>query len=265
MNTYSIDTVLASLQQILELADLQERVAHYPLSSLTALHIRAANISRTDLLRIKTTLCANIVMFYGSAEAGVVALAPYDMIADVPGAVGHVMPGVEVEIVDAANRVLPVGKEGFVRVRSAVLALNVAAAQSPNQWFYPGDLGSMTDNGILCIAAQTSTATDRDAESPSIGPIEHFLANCPGVKEAGVCTLAMATGCSEVWVGLVLHPAADMAMLRRALESDARYKSINKIFVVEGIPRDATGEILRSELLEMLRDIAEEHGRMGDA
>ena len=125
-NTYNVDTILVSPQQALELAELQEKGTRFPLSGLKTIQIGAASISRNSVLRVKESLCRNVIMIYGSTEAGVAALAPYDMIADIPGAVGFVMPGVDVEIVDAADRVLPVGKEGFVRVRSQVFAENMS-------------------------------------------------------------------------------------------------------------------------------------------
>jgi acyl-coenzyme A synthetase/AMP-(fatty) acid ligase len=186
------------------------------------------------------------------------------MIADVPGAVGYIMPGVDVEIVDNAQRVVPHGKEGFVRVRSPVFAENMAASQSTDQWFYPGDLGSITESGILCIAGRNNDVVNRGGEKLSIVDIEHFLMTCPGVKEAGVCTVTGASGFSEVWVGLVLQPTGDMAALRQAIESNVHYKNnIDKIFVVEGIPRGTLGKIQRDEFKQMLQDIAEEHNRSG--
>jgi acyl-coenzyme A synthetase/AMP-(fatty) acid ligase len=264
MNTYDVDTILASPQQVLELVEFQEKMTRYPLAALRAIHIGAASISRASILRVKKSLCQNVIMFYGSTEAGVAALAPYDMIADVPGAVGYIMPGVDVEIVDNAQRVVPHGKEGFVRVRSPVFAENMAASQSTDQWFYPGDLGSITESGILCIAGRNNDVVNRGGEKLSIVDIEHFLMTCPGVKEAGVCTVTGASGFSEVWVGLVLQPTGDMAALRQAIESNVHYKNnIDKIFVVEGIPRGTLGKIQRDEFKQMLQDIAEEHNRSG--
>src|SRR5262249_6203361 len=123
-NYYAIDTILASPQQTLTLAEMQEKITRYPLASLRAVQIGASAIARDAVVRVQKYLCRNIIMIYGSTEAGVVALAPYEMIADVPGAAGFLMPGVEVEIVDDAGRVLSPGSEGLVRVRTPVLVEN---------------------------------------------------------------------------------------------------------------------------------------------
>jgi acyl-coenzyme A synthetase/AMP-(fatty) acid ligase len=264
MNTYDVDILLASPRQLLELAELQEKATRYPLASLRAIHLVGGRIGRADILRVKQSLCPNIVLFYGSAEAGVAALAPYDMIADVPGAVGFVTPGVDVEIVDTARQPLPCGQEGFVRVRPAAPAGSTAAPPPADRWFYPGDRGTLTENGILCITGRHGDTISRGGETFAIAGIESFLLGCPGVRKAAVCTVAGATGPAEVWTALVLRPNADMTALGQALESDGRdRRNIDKIFVVEGLPRDALGEIDGGELKAMLQEIAEEHVRSG--
>jgi acyl-coenzyme A synthetase/AMP-(fatty) acid ligase len=188
-DTYEIDTILASPQQALELAAHQEKGNHFSLRSLKAVHIGAAAISRDAARRIQKNLCRNIVMIYGSTEAGVAAAAPYDMIADIPNAVGFIVPGAEVEVVDAAGHVLPAKQEGFVRVRSVVLATNMAASGSKEEWFYTGDFGWLTEDSLLCIAGRTGDVVNRGGEKLLIPDIETWLRTCSGVQDAGVCTV----------------------------------------------------------------------------
>jgi len=258
-NTYDVDTILVSPQQAMELADIQETSTRFPLSALKSVQIGASTISRTSVLRVQKSLCRNVMMFYGSTETGVAALAPYDMIADVPGAVGYIMPGVDVEIVDAADRVLPVDREGFVRIRSQVFTENMAAGNTSDEWFYPGDLGSITKTGMLCIAGRNSDVVNRGGEKLSIVDIENFLLTIFGVKDAGICTIIGQAGFAEVWIALVLDTTADMATLRHMLESNAQYKNnIDKIFVVETIPRGTLGKVQREQLSKMLQDISDE-------
>jgi acyl-coenzyme A synthetase/AMP-(fatty) acid ligase len=258
-NTYGIDTMLASNQQALELADLQDKSARYPLASLKTLHIGGSIIAREAVLRLKTGLCRNITLSYASTEAGVIASAPYDRIADIPGAVGFVIPGVEVEIVDAADRVLPFETEGFVRVRSPHLIRNASSTDSTLTWFYPGDVGRVTDDGVLCIAGRRGDVLNRGGVKLSITDFESFLLSCPGVKDAGVCTFMGASGIDEVWIGVVLEPSTELAALRHKIESNTEFgTNIDRLFVVEGIPRGTLGKIQRAELKKMLQDIGEE-------
>jgi acyl-coenzyme A synthetase/AMP-(fatty) acid ligase len=257
--TYEADTMLVSPQQALMLADLQEKVTHYSLPALKTVQLGASAITRDGILRIKKHLCREVVIIYGSTEAGVVAAAPYDMMADVPGAVGFILPGVDVEIVDDLDRLLPAGREGFVRVRSPVLFENLAAAQTPPGWFYPGDIGWINPNGLLCIVGRSTDVLNRGGEKFSITDFENFLLSCPGVKDAGVCTVMGHSGREEAWIGLVIQPSADLGALRQAVEANTSFgTNYDKIFVVEAIPRGTLGKVQRAELKKMLFAISGE-------
>ncbi len=262
-NTYDIDMMVAAPQQALALAEIQEKVTHYPLAALRSLRIGGSIISRDAIGRIRTHLCRNVILIYSSADAGEVAIAPYDMIANIPGAVGFTIPGVEIEVVDAAGDVLPRGSEGFVRVRTVQFAEKLPLGTS-DPWFYPGDLGWLTDDGVLCIAGRAGDVLNRGGVKLSVTDFENFLRSCAGVKDAGVCTLMGTAGFEEVWVGVVLEPSVDMAFFRRSIESNTQFgTNIDKLFVIEAIPRGTLGKIQREDLKRMLQAIGEDTGSPG--
>lgn len=180
------------------------------------------------------------------------------MIAHIPDAVGFVIPGAEVEIVDAADRVLPVGSEGFVRVRSKQFVSNFGI-DDPNTWFHPGDFGWLTAEGVLCIAGRKGDVVNRGGVKLSVVDLERFLTSCPGVSDAGACTLMGKSGFEEVWVALVFEPSVDLAELRRQIDANREFgPNIDKLFVVEAIPRGQLGKIQRAQLSEMLQSINED-------
>ena len=113
MNTYDVDLMIASIQQALALADIQEKITRYPLASLKTLRIGGSVIAAEGVERLKSHLCTNVILSYASTEAGTAAIAPYDVIAHIPDAVGYVVPGVEVEIVDHLGTTLPNRIRGF--------------------------------------------------------------------------------------------------------------------------------------------------------
>jgi acyl-coenzyme A synthetase/AMP-(fatty) acid ligase len=258
INTYEIDTILISPQQALELVELQEKTTHFPLRSLKSVQIGAASIGPEAVARIKKHLCRNVILIYGTTEAGVIAVAPYDMIANTPGAAGYILPGVDLEIVDATGRILPAGQEGFVRVRSRVFSENMAASKSSDQWFYTGDLGRVAQGGLFCISGRAGDVVNRGGEKLAIPDIENFLRTCAGVRDAGVCTVTGPGGFAQVWAGLVLDSSTDIATTRFMVEANHHYKNnIDKIFVVQAIPRGALGKIQREELKKMLEEALE--------
>jgi len=170
--------------------------------------------------------------------------------------VGFTIPGVEIEIVDAAGHGLPFGSEGFVRLRTPQFIEKLTPG-TPDPWFYPGDIGWLTDNGILCIAGRTGDVLNRGGVKLSINDFEDFLSSCPGVKDAGICTLMDSSGFEEVWVGVVLEPSVDITAFQRSIESNAQFgTNIDKLFVVEAIPRGTLGKIQREELKNLLQMIS---------
>jgi acyl-coenzyme A synthetase/AMP-(fatty) acid ligase len=257
-NTYDIDLIIASPQQALTLAEIQDKVTRYPLAALKTVRLGGAVIARDGIDRIRNHLCRNVVIAYSSTEAGTVATAPYDMIAHIPGAVGFVIPEAEVEIVNAADQVLPIGSEGFVRLRSKQFVLNFGI-EDPNTWFYPGDFGWLTPEGVLCIAGRKGDVVNRGGVKLSVADLESFLSSCPGVKDAGVCTLMGKSGFEEIWVAMVFAPTIDMATLRQQIDSSEEFgRNIDRLFVVEAIPRGQLGKIQREQLRQMLESINED-------
>ena len=186
-NTYDVDLIVASPQQALALADVQEKITRYPLASLKTLKIGGALIAREGIERLRTHLCRNIINTYSSTEAGTIAIAPIDAIVDIPGAVGYVVPDVEVEILDHLGNIQPAGAQGFIRLRSPQFVASLEA-DAETTWFYPGDFGSVTEDGILCIMGRSGDVLNRGGTKLSTTDFENFLTSCAGVQDAGICT-----------------------------------------------------------------------------
>lgn len=257
-NTYDVDLIIASTQQALALADIQEKITRYPLASLRTVKMGGAVISREGIDRIRTHLCRNVINTYSSTEAGTAAIAPLDAIADIPGAVGYVVPGVEIEVVDHLGNILPAGAQGFVRLRSPQYVASLDAGANTS-WFYPGDFGSVTEDGVLCIMGRSGDVVNRGGAKLSTTEFESFLMACAGVQDAGICTHMGEAGYEEVWAGVVLEPSIDLGAFRLHIESNTRFGSnIDKLFVVESIPRNELGKIQPGLLKEMLQSIGDE-------
>jgi acyl-coenzyme A synthetase/AMP-(fatty) acid ligase len=185
------------------------------------------------------------------------------MIAGIPDAVGFVVPEVGVEIVDAAGVVLPIGSEGFVRVRTpfsdAVAGACAPEADTASGWLYPGDIGRLTNNGVLCIAGRREDVLNRGGVKLATTDVEEFLLAAPGVRDAGACSLMGSAGFAEIWVGVVLDAGADMGMFRQHIESDQKFSgNIDKMFVVEEIPRGENRKLQRGQLETLLKSITED-------
>jgi acyl-coenzyme A synthetase/AMP-(fatty) acid ligase len=200
-----------------------------------------------------------VTIIYGSTEAGVIAFAACDVIADTPNAVGHVPPWVELEIVDEKGAVLPPGEEGFIRCRTPVYVKNFAAnnpdtrVDARNAWWYPGDLGRCTKDGTLCVSGRSGDVINRGGSKVSAAVLEDVVLSYPAVKDAGICGIMGDSGITELWIAVVPKTMIDTAMLKQDLEADDAFNSgIDGIVIVDGIPRNELGKIKRHELRETL-------------
>jgi acyl-coenzyme A synthetase/AMP-(fatty) acid ligase len=263
-NVYEVDMMFMSTQQAIALAEIQEKSTHFRLPALRALWVAGGIISRQGVERLKINLCRNVVVAYASTEAAIVAIAPHDMIAQIPEAVGFVMPEVKVEIVDAAGAVLPIGAEGFVRVQTPFSDAVAATWRAPeaagdSSWYYPGDIGRLTENGVLCIAGRREDVLNRGGVKLATTDFEEFLSTAPGVRDAGACSVMSEAGFAEIWIGVVLEDGADVGAFRQYIESNDTYqRNMDKMFVVEEIPRGENRKLQRQELQAMLKSIYED-------
>ena len=168
VSTHAVEAVVAaSAQHALALVEHVETGAKFRSASLKEIRVGGGFLSNDLATRVQSRLCRNLVVEYDATEAGLIAFANYDMIADVPNAVGFLVPGVSIEIVDETNRPLPAGVEGLLRCRtsyfSTVFAANYPdrAHEADDLWWYPGDVGHVTQAGILCIAGRADDAKKR--------------------------------------------------------------------------------------------------------
>jgi acyl-coenzyme A synthetase/AMP-(fatty) acid ligase len=258
IDLFGIDSLVASNQQALTLADFHLKTPGYDLSSLKTLRLAGALLRKGAARRIKNSLCRNIIVWYASTEAGMTAIAPYDTIADVPGAVGYVLPEVEVEIVDSDRNTLPPNSEGIIRVRTPGLVANSRPADgskqaAPDSWFYPGDIGRLTENGLLCLAGRYSDVINRGGLKVSATKIEEVLEALPQIKEAAACGVEGASGLEEIWIAVVPQSPVDLVGIRSHIKEhrDLGF-DVDEVIEVPTLPRNDVGKVQKHLLKETL-------------
>jgi acyl-coenzyme A synthetase/AMP-(fatty) acid ligase len=252
---HRIDTLIASPQQALALAALKEDRPERQVGTLQAVLLAGANIGREGLRRIRVALCRNVINEYASTEAGLAALAPFDLIDGVPGAVGFVVPWAEVEIVDEAGASLPAGQEGMIRYRTPQFLANIMAndGAATDQWFYPGDIGSLTDDGILCLAGRTSDVINIGGVKVSAKRIEEALESMEEVREAAACGVEDATGVERLWVAVVTNGAMNADALKGKAQAHPDIgENLSELFVLSELPRGDLGKVQKPRLKELL-------------
>jgi acyl-coenzyme A synthetase/AMP-(fatty) acid ligase len=263
ISTYGVDRIVASPQQALALVELCDANPGYQLDSVRMVRIGGAFASREVISRVQSGICRNIVTEYGSTEASLVAIGLQEMIAEIPDAVGFVGPWTEIEIVDGEGRPLPPGAEGHIRYRTPFFTLNYAAnnpgatGDPARHWYYPGDLGFVTANGVLCIRGRGDDVINCGGHKVSAASLEEYVLRCRGIRDAGVCGIRSEAGVDEVWIGIVPTSEFQLPEFQRELERHDGFRAVlqtlgAEVVSVDAIPRSALGKTQRAELRNVL-------------
>jgi acyl-CoA synthetase (AMP-forming)/AMP-acid ligase II len=210
--------------------------------------------------RTRKQICPTILHAYGTTETGMVACAPYQTITNIPGAVGRLLPGISVEIVDDAGRVLPADTEGAVRIRgpSDVDGYIGDPEQSREAfrdgWFYPGDVGSISAGQLLRITGRVKPVLNLGGEKVKPEAVEEVVVSFEGIGQAAVFTTTNALGIEELWCAVVPREAWNEGALRMHCAGKLPPDLIPAGFVVlKELPLNATGKIDRRRLAEISR------------
>src|SRR5262249_17021248 len=169
---------------------------------------------------------------------------------------GFVAPWAEVEIVDDAGTLLPNGRTGMIRCRTPQFLANTSIAAdgtAAEQWFYPGDIGRLTDDGILCLSERTSDIINVGGAKVSAGRIEEVLEGMEEVREAAACGVEDETGMERFWVAVVAKGPVDAQALKAKREAHPDIgNNLSELFVLPELPRGDLGKVQKARLREML-------------
>lgn len=258
IDLFGIELVVASAAQALSLAETKQRNPAYLLGALKTVIIGGGKLEPQAMRRVSADVCRNVLIQYGSTEAGVAALAPFDAIAAVPDAVGIPLPWTEIQIVDEIGRVLQPGAEGLIRYRTPQLAENIKAAGPEisgvrDGWFYPGDIGSLTRENVLRLVGRSSDVINRGGIKVSAARIEEILKALPGIKDAAACGVIGPSGLEEVWVAIVSEGPVETAKIKTHVSEceDVRLAP-DEIFTFDEIPRGELGKVQKYRLKEQM-------------
>jgi acyl-CoA synthetase (AMP-forming)/AMP-acid ligase II len=167
--------------------------------------------------------------------------------------------GVEMRVVDPLSlEDLPVGEPGEVWFRTAQAMRGylgkpeaTAEAKTPDGWMRTGDVGRLDDGGFLYIIDRLKDMIISGGENVYSPEVENVLAAHPSVGEVAIIGVP-----DERWgevVKAVVAPAAGATvdageLIAFARERLAHYKCPQSIDVVEALPRNPAGKVLKREL-----------------
>ena len=249
---YNVDLVVANPQHLRSMVEAH-RSTPVPTPSLRMIKYGGNALVPSLALEVRQRLCKDLLCVYSSTESGPIAFGHYDHILANPGSTGIVAPWVDLDIMGADDRPVPVGVEGRLRVRSQwqgyTLADGPGAAQD---WMYTGDLAKVSADNTLTLIGRSADAISIDGAFVSPEQIEQALFGFPGIADVAAVGMKQAHGHDQIWLAVVTNGVLNRQALSHFLiEKNARWR-VAKISVVPKFKRNEMGKIVRSRVREIL-------------
>jgi long-chain acyl-CoA synthetase len=172
--------------------------------------------------------------------------------------VGRVVPGVEVRVVDSDGSDIIAGDSGEVLVRGENVFVgywNDAAATArvldDDGWLHTGDIATVDGDGYLYLLDRAKDLIIVSGFNVFPAEVEEVLMRHPAVREAGVVGVPHPQTGESVRAYVVLnegHEADEDTLIDHCHDHVARYKCPNKVLIVESLPHNHFGKLLRRSL-----------------
>ena len=175
-----------------------------------------------------------------------------------PGSIGTPIEGVEMKLVDEDRNEAAPGEVGEIAIRGPNVMKGywhrpdaTAAAIDEDGWFYTGDIARVDEDGYYFIVDRKKEMIIRGGYNVYPREIEEVLYEHPAVREAAVFGVPHDELGEEVAAAVALKPGADVTAdeLRDHVKSQvAAYKYPRHVWLVDELPKGATGKILKREI-----------------
>lgn len=218
----------------------------------------AANLPESAAQRLRQRFGLEVAEGYGLTEASPVVTTATGTDARA-GSVGVVLDGIELRVVDADGHDALVGDTGEIWLRGAnVFAGYVddpdatARVLTDDGWLRTGDIGYCDDDGYLYLVDRAKDLIIVSGFNVFPAEVEEVLATAPGVADVGVVGVPHPHTGEAVKAFVVAAPGADLdeeSLIDFCRDHIARYKCPSKVLIVDELPRNASGKLIRTSLV----------------
>jgi acyl-CoA synthetase (AMP-forming)/AMP-acid ligase II len=251
--------VPAALQMLL----MHPRCAQTDFGRLKYILYGAAPIPLELLRQCIKMFGADFIQAYGMTETtGTICMLPPED-HDPEGnqrmrSAGKPLPGVEIRILGDDGQALPVGEVGEVVTRSSNNMIGywnlpeaTAKTMTADGWIHTGDAGYLDADGYLYIHDRMKDMIISGGENVYPAEVESAIFGHPAVQEVAVIGIPDAKWGETVKAVVVPKPGMSVDegdIIAWTRERIAPFKCPRSIDVIEALPRNASGKILRKDL-----------------
>ncbi|NUN14012.1 MAG: long-chain fatty acid--CoA ligase, partial [Myxococcales bacterium] len=197
--------------------------------------------------------------FYGATELGWVTLVNGEEMVERPRTVGRPIAGQNIRILDERGEVLKTGETGTVYVKNDQTMsgyLNDAEATDQTKrdgWMSVDDTGWLDEDGYLYLSGRKRDMAIVGGMNVYPMEIEECLAKHEFVLEVAVVGVA-DDELGERLIAVVVVRNRDAfnadTLIQHAREQLSAYKVPKRVEIVDQLPRNPTGKVLKQRLRE---------------
>jgi acyl-CoA synthetase (AMP-forming)/AMP-acid ligase II len=245
------------LQRLLDLEGVRKR----DFSSLQTIMVCGSPMGAALKDAVRRLLGCEVIELYGLTEGLVTTLAPEDFDRKL-ASVGKPLPGIELKLIDDADREVAAGEPGEICGTSRFLMAGYfnrpeATAEATwinsdgARWLRTGDIGRLDEDGFLYIVDRKKDMILSGGQNIYPADIEAIISQRDDVDEVAVIGMK-----SEQWGETplaVVVPKAGVELDPQALatwtnERVGRQQRVSNVVLRAALPRNPNGKILKREL-----------------
>jgi long-chain acyl-CoA synthetase len=180
------------------------------------------------------------------------------------GSVGQPVPGIEVQIRDDDGNVLESGEPGELFVRGEQVSgkyAEIGSVLDAEGWFPTKDIAALDEDGYLFISGRSDDTIIRGGENIAPAELEDVLIEHPHVREVAVVGAEDPQWGQAIVAVVVPEPGVtpDAEELREHVRKSLRgSRTPDRVVFRTELPTNATGKLLRREIVESLRYVTAE-------
>ena len=239
-------------------------------SNLKTIVYGGAPMYAEDCLKALDLLGPKLVQIYGQGESPMTITAlsralhterDHPRYHDRLASVGPAQKGVEIRIADADDRELPVGGIGEILVRGDVVMKgywdNPEASEMALRggWLHTGDMGALDEDGFLTLKDRSKDVIISGGSNVYPREVEEVLLRHDGVLECSVIGRPHPDWGEEIVAFVVPKPGADVREAELdalCLEHIARFKRPKAYRMIDALPKNNYGKVLKTDLRSIL-------------
>jgi malonyl-CoA/methylmalonyl-CoA synthetase len=256
----AVPTVYARLIAAWEAADLPTRRRWSEGAAAARLMVSgSAALPVATLERWREITGHTLLERYGMTEIGMALSNPLHGERR-PGHVGSPLPGVEVRLVDDAGAESRPGSPGEIEVRGPTVFLeywdrpDATAAAFRDGWFRTGDVAVLEEGSYRILGRSSVDILKTGGFKVSALEIEEVLRTHPAIDACAVVGVDDPEWGQRVSVAVEVRGGAPLdaeALRGWAAERLAPYKIPRAVRVVDALPRNAMGKVLKPEVARL--------------